>query len=720
MAKFIPNILYLELTDFPEDVHEYIWKACRKYREGESKAWENIPDLLDARRKLINYDTIPKGAIEKYGLMPKEAYLKRVQGSLIRRLIKLDSSVTEWYQKRPDTQPKAHEYTRLWGALVFLAPLRPSEAKAMGFQDGFEELYNEALAYLKDEEVTIILISGKKDNWRAISRLLKPFKDALKDGLKLNVERTELLESIINRRNSTREAYKFGEEMRDLAFLCYSDPVKASYTQSYLTYIIKAKEKIQIGEWDEKALISEPRFIQFLNSDPAIKKAAELRRIGSKEWENMYLPTTKRERATFANAKWVIDGTPWHRYFKYEGSIWARLNIFLVVDEHSWMVVGYCASFSENKEQVITALWNSCLTTGKLPTEIQFDNSSAIKSIEAQTVMHKMAKYCTPTGIGNARAKVIEPIFKWIFERVVKFQSGFTGSPFASKTLNGQVNKEHLAKQIKDDKLVDLKGAIKEVEEALILWNNMVLKSRGASPYHLYNNSLAKSEDRQNPFNLTSEIDVFWEMDGEYLPVKVRDLSKKSGFRTETTFKPQPHQVTKEGLSLKRMINGVQTYYTFENADPEIWNQVIGGSYEVKYNPNVMDRVYLYKAGKMVADKHGNALVLYTKEVQHSAKVDHVQGEMKRITERNKKKETLKTLVQDNIDQIVKRTKANGTYVEVGLDTVYGKEAITQAKQQSWEYAVLADQKIQLPAAKEEVPQEMDEELKRLNRRLGL
>jgi hypothetical protein len=694
------------------------------YRNNESKSWENIADPADGRKRLIKYDTIPAQALVRYGIEPKEVIEKRLQSSLIKQAIGVDAAITEWYQKRIDTNSKAREYSLLWSTLVWLAPITPSKAVVLGF-DGFEPLYNEALKFLKQEEVTVILISGKKDNWRTVSRTLRPFKDALKQGQKLNIERVELLESIINKRNATKTSYKFKEDQQEVAIQIYSDPRKPSLVQAYKMYLNKAKELIAAGTWDKTALVTEPCFTNFLKQ-PEITKMVALRRHGSKEWDQMYLPSTSRERASFANAKWVIDGTPWHRYFKHEGSVWARLNVFLVIDEHSWMVVGYCVSFSENHEQVIQALWNACLTTGNTPWEVQYDNSSAIQSIPVQTALHRMAKYSTPTGIGNARAKVIEPIFKWIFERVVKFQTGFTGSPFASKRLDGQRNNELLASQIKGGEIVDKKAAIKEVEDALILWNSIEMESRKASPWQQYQKSMKATAEKQRKFSLTAEVEVFWEMPGDYISVKVVDTTKKSGFRTEKTFKPTPYKISQDGLVLERTVDGIMTIYKFENASAEAWSLTMGGTFNIKYNQRVMDRVYLYQNGKMVPDANGEAMVLYSKDVFHSAKVDHVQGEMTRITERNAQKKAFKTTVADNLDAILKRTETKGIAQAISLEALYGhKEELTGEKQLAWEEAVMINEPIYLtpdpsPNARGEQEEEMDEGLRRLNKRLGL
>lgn len=722
MAKLFQNTLYLEFCDFQEENHQYLWKACRKFRNGESTYYENIPNPHikgnDDSKVLIKYDTIPPQALVRYGIQPKEVIERQLQSSLIKQAIGVDAAITEWYSKRIDTHGKAREYSLLWSTLVWLAPITPSKAVVLGF-DGFETLYNEALKFLKQEEVTVILISGKKDNWRTVSRTLKPFKEALKQGQKLNIERVELLESIINKRNATKTSYKFKEDQQELAIQIYSDPHKPSLVQAYKMYLNKAKELIAAGTWDKTALVTEPCFTNFLKQ-PEITKMVALRRHGSKEWDQMYLPSTSRERASFANAKWVIDGTPWHRYFKHENSVWARLNVFLVIDEHSWAVVGYCVSFSENHEQVIQALWNACLTTGNMPWEVQYDNSSAIQSIPVQTALHRMAKYSTPTGVGNARAKVIEPIFKWIFERVVKFQTGFTGSPFASKRLDGQRNNELLASQIKGGEIVDKNTAIKEVEEALIMWNNIIMESRKASPWQQYQASMKATYEKQRKFNLTAEVDVFWEMPGDYISVKVVDTTKKSGFRTEKTFKPAEYKVTQDGLVIERKVGDVTTYYEFENT--EHWAVTIGAKFSVKYNPNVMDRVYLYQNGKMVANSNGEALVLYTKDTFHSAKVDHVQGEMSRILERNAQKKTFKTTVSDNLDAILKRTESKGIAQKVSLEALYGhKEELTGEKQLAWEEAVIDTTPIKvIESPQPDNTEEMDEGLRRLNKRLGL
>ena len=128
----------------------------------------------------------------------------------------------------------------------------------------------------------------------------------------------------------------------------------------------------------------------------------------------------------------------------------------------------------------------------------------------------------------------------------------------------------------------------------------------------------------------------------------------------------------------------------------------------------------------MVADANGEAMVLYSKDTFHSAKVDHIQGEMTRLTERNAQKKAFKTTVADNLDAILKRTETKEIAQAISLEALYGhKEELTGEKQLAWEEAVMINEPIHLtsdssPKAREEQEEEMDEGLRRLNKRLGL
>jgi hypothetical protein len=72
------NILYLSFADllglgFTEN---YLFKVTSQYRAGEISSYANIPDPTDARKKLIQYTSIPSKAITEKSI-PSEAQLCR-------------------------------------------------------------------------------------------------------------------------------------------------------------------------------------------------------------------------------------------------------------------------------------------------------------------------------------------------------------------------------------------------------------------------------------------------------------------------------------------------------------------------------------------------------------------------------------------------------------------------------------------------------------------
>ncbi len=663
--KILSNIVYLELSDFPESAHEYLFTAMKRARNGEANSYMNIPDPSDARKKLIYYDSVPKSALEKHKIGDKEAITTANRHKNITDQIKIDTTDLDFYLNIPKANPLATEYADIASWHKWCA----KDALAYSRENGFasvDQLY----------EICIGLMNAR--NWRTWKiKNLRKFKDSIKpfkDALKGNFSKEDALQSLISAKFGTCNAGKLVIEPAAQALLVqlYSDPKKLSFTQTFMMYRLQAVQHVEAGKWSDKTIITEATIENYLKR-PDVEQTWYLGRHGLQAWRRKFDHINKRIPATFANAKWVIDGTAIPLYYQEGKNAYARLNAFVVLDEHSWCVLGFMVSHSENSEQVIKSLQMACTLNKVLPHQIQFDNSAAIKSVRTQMVIEKIAKYGTPTQVGNARAKVIEPFFKQLFARILKFEDGYAFSPVMGKTLDSAQNRDALQVQIKAGLIPQGRAsAIDHFIEVLNTWNKHTFNGL-SSPLAKYRKSMEDTSELQRPFTHMMEVDAFWTMAGDFGKVEIIEDGKK---KIATHFKAEEFTYNNWGLRLQ--IDNVK--HDFDTMDAAWWSKSIGEKFNVKYDPTNIDRVYLYQNGKPVADENGKFVCLKNKEVYHSAIADHKEGEMAAIhSANNLRKEHKKQVIQRHKDTI-ELTKQDATYTPVTLGNMYPKELMNAVK----------------------------------------
>jgi hypothetical protein len=501
--------------------------------------------------------------------------------------------------------------------------------------------------------------------------------------------------------NSNRE--KLGEEQEALIFSLYANgDAKLNEVQVHAMYLNMASRKITAGEWDHRSIISLSTIKNFL-SRKDIKQAYWKPRHGRQAYRADFEVITHRRAPTVANSLWVMDGTPVHRYYMHNGRAYARLNVYVILDAHSWCVLGFFISENETGDSVKGALRSACELTQFLPHQIMFDHGSANMSLSTTTCMQAIARHLTPTIVGNARSKIIEPFFKHLNNSVLRFRPGYTHSPVMSNHINGKPNPEALQKAVKGDNIPRTKEqAIRELHEDFALWNNKPFNG-SKSPLQRYQESTVQHANLQRPYTNAERIEAFYTMPGTEKLVKVAD--EQGAMRQMRQFFPQPYSYTNDGIAIT--IDKVP--HIFQTDDPEFNRRHIGRSFLVKYDEielqhTGLKQIYLYENtpnGARPFIIEGNHASLRNPHLYAHALMDRVAGEGHLLHEHlnNKKVQELKN------DQIAQRymrlSKATGTFMEIRADNAYPKDVINAAKQQIAEQIINGDQETDRQVADE-------------------
>lgn len=685
--ELFDNILYLSFFDLinygvPENT---LKSGCLRHRKEGFTAWEHIK--VPKLGVLIKYESIPAATVEKFNIPDKQTLLRIKSLQKIKDLVRVNFKDKEFYLNNPATHSLAHEYSKISAWLTFCASQKTKDARGFGFI-GIDELYEVAMQLMQEEGFK----TWKVGNLRVFKRRLQPFNNALKN----EISREEALETLICKKVGNDNAAKLGTDQKALLVQLYSDDSKPNFEQVHTFYTRTAIRKIEEGEWTEKALVEVQTIQNYLNR-PDVMQLWFLPRHGKKEYKNEFEPTIRRIAPSFANALWVMDGSPWHMYYRDGKNAYARLNIFPILDAYSWAVIGFSIDYNETSRQVITALHGACLRSGVLPYQLQYDNSSAIKSYQVQKCIKKISKYDTATKVGNARAKVIEPFFKHFNDRILKFLPNYAGSNITATKLDSHINRERLQSLLKEGNIPTLEQAIQQMEYAFRLWNKHPFKgSKG--PLDRYIESFEATRDKQRYFSHMMQVDAFWEMPGEMKKVKFEEDGK---IHTKQIFEPKPYTFSMNGIQVERKDPGTGEvkFFEFDVENASFRAKNINRAFNIKYDPAKMDKVYLYLNDKPVCDDAGNFVAAYDKTAIHMALADRTKGEGHELHRLESLKKQQIEIVLNEHTAIVQTTKMNGSFTPVNHDNLYPKEVMNAVKASMMESGFNAE----LPAGKKEL-----------------
>lgn len=563
--------------------------GLHRFRQGGALSWRSIADPSDARRVLIDYDSIPAATLRKYAIPAKEELgrelaqaqqEKLVRESQVRQLslpasVQVDTAELTWLLGQKIERGQAHGLARLAGWLKLLLDAKAKQCQAWGL-DSKEALYTGALEAMTGEWAKKVLAGQKVNNVQVLKRKVKAYK-------------LEGVAAVVAKRTGLQNAKKLTEMQENLLIQLYADPRKADFDTVHRLL----EEASTTYGWPLVSLSTCKAFLM----KPATRALWTAPRHGAKVWHDQFDPIISREAPSFANALWVLDGTPLELYYRDGKKAHNRFEIFVVLDAHSWKVVGYAMGRSENSAIVRQALRMACRMEGAVPHQVLSDNSSAIKSGEIQQLLGQLAAHVTPAQVGNARTKIIEPFFKHLNARVLKWMPNYSGSNITAKSLNSHINPDAAKAEMK--LFPQENEALEQVHLAIATWNEQVgWKKRPVSIMATHAASVAGSQARQRPFSTAMDVEAFY-----YEP---KDTYRYTNRGFDIAFRGERYAFDVEDVAFRR-----------EN---------IGARFAVRFDPEQMDALYLYQMGRPVVGLDGLPVAAKPKTKVPMALVDRVAG----------------------------------------------------------------------------------------------
>jgi hypothetical protein len=239
-----------------------------------------------------------------------------------------------------------------------------------------------------------------------------------------------------------------------------SAPVKFSWEDVSLIYNTWAVS-------NGKTELTTSTVKQYLNT-PKIKKVWFYARHGKHAADNEIQPLINRDKPSFPDALWSLDGTPTQLYYRDEvvtikkngekevkWIIKSDLYAYFVTDAYSGAAIGYSLAFAETSGMVDAALRNAITDYGYKPYQLQYDNSSANTSAAIKNLMNNMSRVHFPCEAYKGRSKYVEGIIGHFQQRVLRYYEHFKGGNITTKSLNSKANPELLKKFVADPKQLE-------------------------------------------------------------------------------------------------------------------------------------------------------------------------------------------------------------------------------------------------------------------------
>lgn len=569
------------------------------YRKKRSH-WQSIKDPSDRRKRLIAFEPMkdkykqlviathgtPQDWLAAQALEEQQELIEQTDSSLA-----VSPSVYNFYQKYCN-KAKAYTYAKAVAWIELIRTLKGTTCRAWGYE-GKDDFLNQLGEYFKEHNSLPISLNSRA----MILRQVRKYKRAIQQS-----EEQALL-TVLDSRMALKNARKIGEEQGRLLIALMSRPAKPTVTTVTQLYNAEARQR----GWKEIAV----RTAELWLNRPKNVSRWYLARHGKKAAYNQLEISTKRDNASAPDVLWVMDGTPVDWYYRTQTkrynpdkqlwemkeTKWNRLNLFVVLDAYSWKIVGYHISDRENHVAVIESLRAAVRDTMQLPAQIMYDQSSANKKVNA--VLKELAKYNTPNKPYRAKGKVLEAAFGHLQQEQLRYQPYWGGQNITAKKLDSRANPQELQRAMRN--LPTREELVHQIELTIELWNERATQGR-ERPNHLY--SSKKSKGRAIDFMTFSNL---------FFVVSKRAYKYQAA----------------GGIQIQ--LEGQQ--YNFQTWEQQLHFDLVNGKYQIAYDTDTMDYIYLYQKGKPILDEKGEAIIIPRLEHIPMAIADQDARQAKRVKE---------------------------------------------------------------------------------------
>lgn len=431
------NELYLERTDLVPHLMNY--DAFIKANQRNGSYWQMLPNPLDNRMPMVQFETMRPAFKEKinshYGGNVYDHYAKIP----LKRLVASDARAEQFYREHrygndielpPDHQVR---YTKAacWLNMIIKATTDKSFIKKE-LNLSLDQFWTNVISIIKADDIDLPANYGN-----LVSKPDSTVKQYKAAGY----------ESLISLKFGNKSAAKIGKT--DEGFCVEREQQQVA--------VIRKLARLPMN-WDMQQITSTANELYKKNNWQTVGSGTVANLValhmpniiaqkrGMKHFNNEVKMQVKREASVWPTHFWTLDGWTVELLYQDGTKYHNRLVMVVVLDACNKYPVGYAIGERENTELIRMALRNAVIHIQDLfgaayrPWQLQSDRYG-LKNLTS--FYSAVSHLYTPAAVGNAKAKIIEPWFKYYNKKHCQKKRNWSGFNINSKKKN-QPNVEAL------------------------------------------------------------------------------------------------------------------------------------------------------------------------------------------------------------------------------------------------------------------------------------
>lgn len=321
-----------------------------------------------------------------------------------------------------------------------------------------------------------------------------------------------------------------------------------------------------------KEVLEEKTFYNYLYAEE-IQPLWWAHRYGEKAADEKFGYQHTTILPTRRDSLWYSDGTKLNFYFQEDGQM-KTAWVYEVMDAFSEVLLGFNISKeSERFADQYKAYKMAIQISGHRPYEIKFDNQGGHKKLVASEFFGKMSRLAVRTQPYNGKSKTIESAFGRFQRQIMKRAWFFTGQNITTKSQESQANMEFILANRAN--LPTFEEACKVYIDMRSEWNESKHYQTGLPRMEMYNQSF---NEKTPKIDIWDMVNIFW-------------VWHSRGDKL------QPVTFTPGGISFTLNKQKFEYMVYDENGLPDMdfIDRSVDKRFYIKYDPELMDEIYLYE-----------------------------------------------------------------------------------------------------------------------------
>jgi len=535
--------------------------TIKKAGQRSSNCWDITKDPTDQRKTLIGYEALKPSYKEQindtFGNPYRYSSLELIDPLIKKDRISLDTLTTFKTRKREGLPREVIEkYSRSCDVLSMLANIQLRTIKGLGFSTA-KDFYEAVIGFVEQEQLPLPVTYSKLRG-------------------KVRKFASEGATCVIDKKWGNTNSMKIEGAVADYLIAQYAQLKTLNCESLSVIYNNVAPSR----GWPS---LTPTGIYTFLYRDENVPKWY-IGRHGVAAYKRKFEHHFDLESASCRDALWCSDGSKLNLFYLDKNKAVAKLNVYIVMDVYSELILGHCYDFTEDHISIWKAFKRALYTSNAKPYQILYDNQGGTRKKETQQFFKDIGSGCHfPSRPRNPQSKPVEGLIGRLQTYMKEFPLSeehrglffFTGYSIKSKREDSEAHYEF----IKEHKhlLPSLEEVQKIASYVIESWNADRHPKLPGSRAELYQQSTNPKHESLSTWEL---IDMLW-----FTTAKASTY-RKGGIDLRIAGEKQTFEVYDPNGS---KVPG------FKRLDTDFHRDHVGTKFYSKYDPEDLSVIHLYK-----------------------------------------------------------------------------------------------------------------------------